>query len=192
MDDQVDSIVSHCYKLISDVGQQRHLLCKEDTELLMHAVVSSRIDYCNSLFLGVPKEIIHKLQKVQNAAARMIYQKSKRQSISDALRELHWLRIEERIVFKLLVLTFKCIHKIAPESLCDLITIRSSEQFLLKSIYLDTNFGRRSFSYNSPRYWNALPFEIRSEIRLDNFKRLTKHLLFNNFHDFKRTAFIYQ
>ena len=53
MEPHVDAIVSHCYKLISDVARNRKLLSDSDTESLMHAIVSSRIDYCNSLFYGV-------------------------------------------------------------------------------------------------------------------------------------------
>ena len=191
MDHQVNAIVSHCYKLISDVGINRNLLSAKDVELLMHAMVSSRIDYCNSLYIGVAKDVIYKLQKVQNAAARLIVKRRKNQSVRDTLNQLHWLRVEERIVFKLILLTFKCFHKVAPESLCNLITIRSAEHFLLNNVYLDTSYGRRTFTYCAPRYWNALPYEIRSEIRLEPFKRLTKHLLFNHFNDFKRKVFMY-
>ena len=88
-------------------------------------------------------------------------------------------------------MTFKCIYKIAPHSLCSLITIRNAEQLLLKNVYLDTNYGRRTFTYTAPRYWNALPLEIRVETRLETFKRLTKHMLFNNFHEYKSNVFIY-
>ena len=191
MEPHVDAIVSHCYKLISDVGQNRHLLSDKDTELLMHAMVSSRIDYCNSLLLGVAKDVIYKLQKVQNAAARLVAKRRKRQSVRDVFRTLHWLRVDERIIFKLLILTFKCFHGTAPNSLSELITIRNAENFLLNNVYLDSSYGRRSFTYNAPRYWNALPFDIRSEVRLDHFKRLTKHLLFNHFNDYKQRAFMY-
>ena len=128
---------------------------------------------------------------MQNAAARLVVKRRKRQSVRDVFHKLHWLRVEERIIFKLLVLTFKCFHNVAPNSLCELITIWSVDNFLLKNVYLDSSYGRRSFTYNAPRYWNALPFDIRSEIRLDHFKRLTKHLLFNNFNDYKRIAFMY-
>ena len=191
MDHQVDAIVSHCYKLISDVSQNRELLSDKNTELLMQAMISSRIDYCNSLYIGVSKDVLYKLQKLQNAAARLIAKRNKRQSIRDFLIKLHWLPVEERIVFKLLIMTFKCIYKIAPHSLCSLITIRNAEQLLLKNVYLDTNYGRRTFTYTAPRYWNALPLEIRVETRLDTFKRLTKHMLFNNFHEYKSNVFIY-
>ena len=57
MEPHVNAIVSHCYKLISDVARIRHLLSDEDTESLMRAIVSSRIDYCNSLLYGVNKSV---------------------------------------------------------------------------------------------------------------------------------------
>ena len=58
MESQVDAIVGHCYKLIGDVARIRHLLDDKDTESLMHAIMSSRIDYCNSLFCGINKNLI--------------------------------------------------------------------------------------------------------------------------------------
>ena len=191
MEPHVNTVVSFCYKLISDVGRNRKLLSDEDTESLMHAIVSSRVDYCNSLLYGISKEVIYKLQKVQNAAARLISNRKKRESVRDVLVKLHWLRIEERIIFKLLVTTFKCFKGIAPESICELISVSSEHLFLLKAIYLNSNYGRRSFSYAAPRYWNALPIEIRSASTLDSFKRSTKHLLFNNFSEYKSKVFLY-
>ena len=97
----------------------------------MHAIVSSRIDYCNILLYGVKKSIIYKLQKVQNAAARLISKRKKRESVRDVLKELHWLPVEKRIIFKLLVTTYKIINGMAPECFSSLISIRDADAFLL-------------------------------------------------------------
>ena len=191
MEGHVDATVSYCYKLISDVGRNRKLLSEADTVSLMHAIVSSRIDYCNSILYGINKNVMCKLQKVQNAAARLISKRKAWQSVRDVLIKLHWLRVEERIIFKILTLTFKCFHNSAPVCLQDLISVRSADAFLLNNVYLNSVPGRRSFAYCSPRYWNALPYKIRSANNLDTFKSLTKHLLFNDFSNFKRTAFMY-
>lgn len=191
MDKQVNSIVSHCYKKLGDVARNRHLLSDEDTVLLMHAIVSSRIDYCNILYYGVNKCIIQKLQMLQNAAARLISKRRKCQSVRDVLKSLHWQRVEERIVFKLLVLTFKILNGMAPESLSNLISVRNRAALLLNNTFLDTSYGRRSFKYAAPRFWNALPLNIRLAASLDNFKQRTKHYLFNNFAILKSTAFMY-
>ena len=77
----VNTIISHCYKLLKDIGRVRNIISNEDTEMLVHAVISSRIDYCNSLFFNMPKENVFKLQKVQNAAARLVRRKRKREPI---------------------------------------------------------------------------------------------------------------
>ena len=103
----VNKIVSHCYKLLKDIGRIRSVLSQKHTETLVHAVTSSRLDYCNSIFYNMNKSNLFKLQKVQNAAARLIVQKRRRESITSTIRELHWLRIESRILFKILLLVYK-------------------------------------------------------------------------------------
>ena len=158
----------------------------------MHAIVSSRIDYCNVLLYGVNKSVILKLQKVQNAAARLISKRRKQEPVRDVLNDLHWLPVEKRIIFKLLVFTYKIINGIAPECLSTLISVRSAEALLLNLVYLNSNYGRRCFTYAAPRYWNALPFNIRSANSLNTFKRLTKTILFQNFDTLKNTAFMHQ
>ena len=79
----------------------------------------------------------------------------------------------------------------APECLESLISIRDRDNCLLNNVYLNSNYGRRSFTYAAPRFWNALPYHIRSSVSLETFKRLTKNYLFNDFSVFKSTAFIY-
>ena len=99
-----------------DIGRIRNVLSHKHTEMLVHAVIS-RLDYCNSLFFNLSRESIYKLQKVQNAAARLIARKRKHDSISDTLIELHWLPVESRVIFKILLLVFKCIGGICSENL---------------------------------------------------------------------------
>ena len=110
MDKHVNTIVSHCYMLLRNIGRIRNILSENDTETLVHAVITSRLDYCNSLLINNSRSNIFKLQKVQNAAARLIVRKGKRRSISGVLKSLHWLRVESRIYFKVLLLVYKCIH----------------------------------------------------------------------------------
>ena len=191
MDYHVNLTVSLCYKLLSDVARVRHLLSDSDTESLVHSIVSSRLDYCNSVLFGINKCLVQKYQNVQNYAARIISKRKKCQSVRDVLEKLHWLPVERRIIFKLLTFTFKILNGMAPECLNSLISIKNADLFLLNNVYLDSYYGRRSFKYNSPRFWNALPFNIRSSNTLNSFKRLTKHHLFNNSSAFKSTAFIY-
>ena len=192
MEPHVDPTVSLCYKLLSDVARVRHLLSDEDTESLVHSIVSSRLDYGNSLLYGINKCVLQKYQHVQNYAARIISKRSKRQSVSDVLVKLHWLPIEKRIIFKILTFVYKTLNGMAPESFTTLISIRDHDMLLLNNVYLDSSYGRRSFTYTAPRFWNALPFNIRSSVSLEIFKRLTKNYLFNHFSALKSTAFLYQ
>ena len=70
-------------------------------------IVTSRLDNCNALLFGLPKNLLQKLQYVQNSAARLIMGTNKRDHILTVLKKLHWLPIENRIVFKILLLTLK-------------------------------------------------------------------------------------
>ena len=191
MEHHVNTTVSLCYKLLGDVACVRHLLSVEDTESLVHSIVGSRLDFSNSLLYGINKNVIQKYQHVQNYAARIISKRNKRQSVSDVLKNLHWLPIEKRIIFKLLTFTYKILNGMAPECFASFISIRDHDSLLLHNVYFNSPHGRRSFTYTAPRFWNALPPHIRSSASIDIFKRLTKHYLFNNFSVFKSTAFIY-
>ena len=92
----------------------RSSLTIETTETLVHAFVSSRLDYCNSLLYGINDSLLKKLQAVQNAAARVTTKTRKFDHITPVLRELHWLAVHKRIVYKLAVMVYKCVHGLAP------------------------------------------------------------------------------
>ena len=78
LESHINNLVSHCYKLLKDVRIVRNLLTKNETEQFVHAIISSRLDYCNSLFFfGLNKSEINKLQKVQNAAALLVLERRK-------------------------------------------------------------------------------------------------------------------
>ena len=117
--------------------------------------------------------------------------RKKRESVRDVLDDLHWLPVEKRIVFKILVLTFKIVHGLAPETLCNLLSFRNTDSMILNVIYLNSNFGRQSFSYIAPRYWNALPTEIKFSNSLEIFKNKTKTYLFSHLSNLKSKAFVY-
>lgn len=191
MDIHVNSIVSLCYKYLSDIGKIRKLLSKKHTEMLVHSAITSRLDYCNSLLYGVNKTVLNKLQMVQNAAARLISLRRKRESVSDVLHNLHWLRVEARIVFKLLLLVYKCLHDMAPDCLVELITVRNSIRSILYLKHYQSSYARRSFSYMAPRLWNNLPDHIRLCTTLTTFKSKVKYLLFNNFNNYMKSVFKY-
>ena len=107
---------------------------KKDSKILVHALVISRIDYCNSLFTGLPKNSIDKLQHIMNAAARVITKTPRSEHITPSLIYLHWLPVKQRCEFKTLTMWYNSLHNQAPEFLTDVIhpfisslSFRSSE-----------------------------------------------------------------
>ena len=174
MDVHINKVNSHCYKLIKDIGRIRNFLTNKHTEMLVHAVIS-RLDYCNSLFFSISKSNIYKLQKVQNAAARLVARKRKRDSISNTLKELHWLPVESRVIFKILLLVFKCLHGMCSENLISKLkykkyNCRPDDHLKLETRKVSTKYGRRTFEYAGPRLWNSLPLHLRTEEDLGRFK----------------------
>ena len=102
------------------------------------------------------------------------------------LQKLHWLPIQQRIIFKVLCFTYKCMSKEALTYLCDLLTphiparsLRSESQLLLSVPRIKTaSFGERSFSFAAATYWNCLPYDIRQAPTLQSFRTHLKTFLF--------------
>src|SRR5260221_1126393 len=89
---------------------------------LVHAFVASRLDYCNSLLYGISDSLVHSLQSILRAAARLVLRKRKFEAITAAMRDtLHWLPIRQRIIYKLCTITYKCLHSTAPSYLSDML-----------------------------------------------------------------------
>ncbi len=99
----------------------KHFLNATTLEIVVHAFITSRLDYCNSLYCGISKSQITRLQLVQNAAARFIQNSRKCDHITPILRALHWLPIQFRIHFKILLLVCKSLHSQAHSYLSELL-----------------------------------------------------------------------
>ena len=89
--------------------------------ILVQALVTLKLDYCSSLMLGSTRYNIAKLQRIQNSAAHIVYMKRYVLHITPYLKSLHWLKVEERITYKIAVLMFKCINGFALKYLQDLV-----------------------------------------------------------------------
>ena len=137
--------------LSNRIGRITRFLDRNSTEMLVHAFISCRLDQCNSLFYGLPESQLNKLQRIQNSAARLVTLSRKHDHITPLL---HWLPIRYRIImYRILLLTYKCIHGIASISLRELIkeyiparTLRSSSQLRLLLARLHQQYGLRSLS----------------------------------------------
>ena len=166
----------------------RQYLTTEAATSLIHAFISSRLDYGNSLLAGLPDTDILKLQKIQNTAARILTRTKKYDHISPILKDLHWLRVRERIEFKILMLTYKCLNDLAPPYLSELLedyvpprSLRSESQLNLKVPRTRLrSFGDRAFSHVAPVLWNELPVAIKTASSLDTFKAKLKSHIFSS------------
>ena len=91
-------------------------------ENLLHGFVTSRLDYCNSLLYGLRNGLISKMQRFQNAAARLVYRAHRYCHITPLLTELHWLNVKHRINFKIILIAYKAIYGTAAEYIKNLIS----------------------------------------------------------------------
>ncbi|XP_061151098.1 probable RNA-directed DNA polymerase from transposon X-element isoform X1 [Syngnathus typhle] len=169
---------------LRNIAKIRPILSTGDAETIIHAFVTSRLDYCNVLFSGLPKSRIKSLQLVQNAAARLLSRTRKFDHITPILANLHWLPVHLRCDFKVLLLTYKSLHGLAPAYLVDLVVpyvpsrnLRSQNATLLATPRAKKmSAGSRAFSIRAPELWNALPMDIRTATSVETFKtRLKTH-----------------
>ena len=182
----VNQICLASYIHISNISAIRRMLTKEAAETLVHAFVSSRLDYCNSLLYRLPASTLNKLQLIQNHAARVVTGARKYDRITPVLRKLHWLPMSQRIIFKLLTLTYQAVHGQAPVYLCELAvryrpgrTLRSADDpTRLAEPPTRSKYGDRSFAVAGPSLWNDLPRSMREAESVHSFKRQLKTLLF--------------
>ena len=117
----INKLASSSFATLQNVAHIRNHLDIPTTKTIVQALVTSKLDYCNSLLLGIPKYNIDKLQRIQNIACRIIYKLPKYSHITPFLFEAHWLKIPQRIDFKILTLMYKCIHQLAPAYLMELV-----------------------------------------------------------------------
>jgi len=148
MQSHVRQTVSHCFAVLRQLRTVRRQVPTSVFQSLIVALVLSRLDYCNSVLFGLPANLIQRLQSVRNAAARLTFRILRSEHITPALISLHWLRVPERIFFKLAVLTYRSIHGTSPSYLQSCFTRVSditSRRRLRSSVYL-TSSGRSAGS----------------------------------------------
>ena len=156
---KICKVCRDCYFHIKNIYKIRSCLTFDATKMIVHALIISRLDYCNSLYYGLSQGLIKRLEKVQKAAAFLITRKNK-SNPDDNFRILHWLPIQARIDFKILLWTYKCMNQMAPEYLCKLLKIyipgrdiRSARQNLLhQPSYCQKRVGYRAFSQSVMMY----------------------------------------
>jgi hypothetical protein len=187
LDKQISLLSSSCFLIIRDIARIRRFVSLDTAISLANAFIFSKLDYCNSLYYGLPKQYILRLQKIQNSLARAITYTKRRKHISPVLKRLHWLPVEFRIQFKINLLTYKLLANHEPSYLSSRLThrpylhnIRSTSFHPLVQPYVNKiSAGRRSFSFSSPYLWNHLPSHVRNASSVMSFRRMLKTHLFS-------------
>ena len=108
------------------ICELRNVLSKDTTKSLVYAIVSSHMDYCNSVMAGLPLETLKPLQRIQNLAAKLVCRQNHWDSATEALKSLHWFNIEDRILFKVLCIVYRCVNKQGPEFLNEMFNIKET------------------------------------------------------------------
>ena len=178
----VTRICHTAYGRLRNIARIRSSLPLRTCKTLVHALVTSTLDFGNAALFGITATLLHRLEMVQRAAARVILCIDRRdhRSMTAALRELHWLPIAQRIEFKVLTLMHGAVHNNTPRYLSNRIstyapprTLRSGTQSLAA-----VRYGRRAFSCAGSSLWNALPLGLRTQKDPDHFRRdLKTHIL---------------
>jgi len=156
--------------------------------MLVVALVHSRLDYGNSVLVGIPAYLLRRLQSVLNAAARLIFHLKRSDHITDALVSLHWLRVPERIQYKVTVLGYRVLHGSAPRYLGPLTRVAdvpgrrnlrsaATNRLIVPSVKLST-VGSRAFPAAASAIWNSFPEYIVNASTLQSFQHHLKTFLF--------------
>uniref|UniRef100_A0A670HMU9 Reverse transcriptase domain-containing protein n=1 Tax=Podarcis muralis TaxID=64176 RepID=A0A670HMU9_PODMU len=189
MEAQVKSVSRAAVYQLHLVRRLRPYLPADCLARVVHALVISRLDYCNALYVGLPLKVTRKLQLIQNAAARLVTGSGRRDHITPVLKDLHWLPVSFRAQFKVLVLTFKALNGLGPVYLKERLhphrsarTLRSSSEGLLavpslREVKLQGT-RQRAFSVVASVLWNALPSDVKAINNYLTFRRHLKAALF--------------
>lgn len=187
MDHQVRNIAKSCYHQLRNIGRIRPLISESASKTLVCSLVTSRLDYGNALLHGVCTSSLSRLQRVQNTAARIITRTRKYDHITPVLVKLHWLPIEQRIQYKLILQAFKALHGTSPFYIQELVQVykpnrslcSESSMLLVQSRARTRSYGDRRFDVASSTLWNNLPQNLRLEGNFIRFKKLLKTYLFS-------------
>ena len=180
---QVVKVAQTCFYMIKKIAEIKSFLSYDQLKTLICTATFSNLDYCNALYYGIGAGLIKKLQSVQNSAIYLLKKRGNIINLStdEILKELHWLPVKKRIIFKMLLMVHQCLHQNAPKLLMQRLEFGdSSRTGKLVEKRCNGLFGERSFSVGAPKLWNMLPLDLRAERETDEFKKKLKTFLFKN------------
>jgi len=187
MKEHVAKIAAARFYHIRRLRQVRRRIGREVTQQLVLALIMSRLDYFNSVLAALPTSTLQPLQRVQNAATRLVFGLSRSDHVTPTLIQLHWLPVSYRIKFKLCCLVYAIHYGRSPAYLTETVQsvgsrrsrncgLRSSSTSSMDYSLprLLTKFGERAFSHAGPATWNALLDHIRTVADPVKFRKLLK------------------
>jgi len=194
MKQHVTKVAATCYYHLRRLRQIRRRVASEVTTKLVLALIISRLDYCNAALAGLPQTTIAPLQRIQNAAARLVFELGPREHVTPCLFQLHWLPVHWRIQFKLCCIMHSVFNGNCPAYLSDIVQtvsasrprlrLRSSSSTDYVLPRLCIKFGERAFSHAGPSAWNSKTFARNlTSTTFENLLKLTILILcltFNN------------
>ena len=191
--DQINHVVRVASYHLRNISFVKKYLDEKTVHMLIHNHVISRLDYCNSIYYGLPNYLLKKMQYVINRAARLIKGLPSHERITPVLIELHWLPIKARIIYKICTLTYQVLKCGEPKYLKDhlhdfyvdtsMVLRHNDDQNRLVEPRSNTNLGFRAFARCAPRLYNKLPICIKNCENLSTFKKKLKTHLFNDAYD---------
>ena len=178
MDKQVTAVCKACNFHLYRLSSIRRYITTDAARSVVQALVTSRLDYCNSLLANLTNTQMKRLKSIQHKAARLVTRTPLREHITPVLKQLHWLPVECRITYKLMVMVYKCMNGTAPAYLCRLIKPKCRDSRLRQPIDLELHrpvpnkaIGAAAFGFAGPDRWNKLPERLRESASLNIFKR---------------------
>ena len=182
----IDIISGRCFAALRQLRGIRRYVTAPVLRSLVTSLILTRLDYCNSALFGLPAVRLARLQSIQNAAARLVFNLRRTDHITDALICLHWLRVAERIRFKIAVMVYRCLHGQSPAYMTNFTlasvgraNLRSaaSHRLVIPRTRLST-IGDRAFPVAGATVWNSLPDDIISSPTIHIFRSRLKTYLF--------------
>ena len=178
----VSKILQTGFSALRQIRSIKKCLSYESLKILAVALILSRIDYCNTLLAGLPEKQLCRVQSLINTTARLITGNRKFDRITPVLKKLHWVKVRDRVLYKILLLIFKCRLGYGPKYISERLIpiseiperrkLRSSDS---TNLYVPkskmSSIGKRRFEIEGPNLWNGLPEGLRRVRKLRTLER---------------------
>ena len=188
MSHHISHICSTVTFYLRNIARIRRFIDQSACHNAVRSLVLSRIDYCNGLLSSIPSTQLYRVQRLQNWAARLVFQVSRDHPSQPLLNSLHWLPLKQRIIFKLLLFVYKILNNQAPKYLDTCLNLytptrslrSSSDPLRLTYSVTRTLAGDRTFTVSASKYWNDLPLTVRQSSSVSTFRKALKTHLFKS------------